>query len=245
MGCESVHSVFLMEPVPHYDRTQVATLTGAPAKVSRKQQGTIKPYGSVKFYARATDVPRPYTTIAILIVKGDPGDEAHFITAFLYRAADLNADAVIMDRNDAAVYGKTDGGGAIIGPNGGFGWGSSTHEDMVLEEKQFNFTPNPPPTHQQNEQHRKLMKQAARMQQQMEQVQAQLAARTVEATSGGGAVKVVAKCDGNIASIKIDPQALNPSDAQLLEDMIVTAANQALGQAREISNAEWAKSRRD
>ena len=42
----------------------------------------------------------------------------------------------------------------------------------------------------------KLMKQAARMQQQMEQVQAQLAARTVEATSGGGAVKIAAKCDG-------------------------------------------------
>ena len=87
----------------------------------------------------------------------------------------------------------------------------------------------------------KLMKQAARMQQQMEQVQAQLAARTVEATSGGGAVKVVAKCDGTLASIKIDPQALNPSDAQLLEDMIVTAANQALGQAKEISNAEMGK----
>jgi len=85
------------------------------------------------------------------------------------------------------------------------------------------------------------MKQAARMQQQMEQVQAQLAARAVEATSGGGAVKVVAKCDGSIASIKIDPQALNPSDAQLLEDMILTAANQALAQAREISNAEMGK----
>ena len=90
------------------------------------------------------------------------------------------------------------------------------------------------------------MKQAARMQQQMEQVQAQLAARTVEATSGGGAVKAIAKCDGTLASIKIDPQALNPSDAQLLdaqllEDMIVTAANQALGQAKEISNAEMGK----
>jgi DNA-binding YbaB/EbfC family protein len=75
----------------------------------------------------------------------------------------------------------------------------------------------------------KLMKQAAKMQQQMEQIQAGLAARTVEATSGGGAVKVVAKCDGSIASIKIDPQALNPSDAQIVEDMILTAANQALG----------------
>ena len=87
----------------------------------------------------------------------------------------------------------------------------------------------------------KLMKQAARMQQQMEKVQADLAARMVEATSGGGAVKVIAKCDGSIASIKIDPQALNPGDAQLVEDMILTAANQALNQAKEISNAEMGK----
>lgn len=87
----------------------------------------------------------------------------------------------------------------------------------------------------------KLMKQAARMQQQMEQVQADLAARTVEATSGGGAVKVTAKCDGSLAAIKIDPQALNPGDVQLVEDMILTAANQALGQAKEISTAEMGK----
>ena len=85
------------------------------------------------------------------------------------------------------------------------------------------------------------MKQAARMQQQMEEVQAQLAAKTVEATSGGGAVKVTAKCDGSLAAIKIDPQALNPSDAQLVEDMILTATNQALAQAKEISNAEMGK----
>jgi DNA-binding YbaB/EbfC family protein len=87
----------------------------------------------------------------------------------------------------------------------------------------------------------KLMKQAARMQQQMEEIQTKLAARTVEATSGGGAVKVVAKCDGSIASIKIDPQALNPADAQLVEDMVLTAANQALSQARDISNTEMGK----
>ena len=85
------------------------------------------------------------------------------------------------------------------------------------------------------------MKQAARMQQQMEKVQADLAQRTIEATSGGGAVKVVAKCDGTIGSIKIDPQAINPADAQLLEDLIVTAANQALSQAREIANSEMGK----
>ena len=87
----------------------------------------------------------------------------------------------------------------------------------------------------------KLMKQAARMQQEMEKVQADLAQRTIEATSGGGAVKVTAKCDGTIASIKIDPQAINPADAQLLEDLIVTAANQALSQARDIANSEMGK----
>jgi nucleoid-associated protein EbfC len=87
----------------------------------------------------------------------------------------------------------------------------------------------------------KFIKQAARMQQQVEQIQQDLAKRTVEATSGGGAVKVVAKCDGTLASIKIDPQALNPSDAQLLEDMVLSAANQALNQAKEISAAEMGK----
>jgi DNA-binding YbaB/EbfC family protein len=86
-----------------------------------------------------------------------------------------------------------------------------------------------------------LQKQAARMQQQMEQVQAQLAVRTVEATSGGGAVRVTARCDGSIAAVKIDPAALNPADSALLEDMILTAANQALNQGKEISNTEMAK----
>jgi DNA-binding protein YbaB len=68
-----------------------------------------------------------------------------------------------------------------------------------------------------------------------------LAARTVEATSGGGAVKVLAKCDGTIASIKIQPQAVNPADVSLLEDMVVTAVNAALAQAKQISSAEMGK----
>jgi len=87
----------------------------------------------------------------------------------------------------------------------------------------------------------KLMKQAQRMQQQIEEIQSALASRTVEATTGGGAVKVAAKCDGTVASIKIDPAALNPADAQLLEDMILSAINQALEKAKEISSAEMGK----
>ena len=87
----------------------------------------------------------------------------------------------------------------------------------------------------------KLMKQAQRMQQQIGEIQSALASQTVEATTGGGAVKVVARCDGTVASIKIDPQALNPADAQLLEDMVLSAINQALDKAKEISNAEMGK----
>ena len=87
----------------------------------------------------------------------------------------------------------------------------------------------------------KLMKQAAKMQQQMEEVQAQLAVRTVEATSGGGAVKITATCGGTLTAIRIDPQALNPGDAQMLEDMVLIAANQALTQARDIANTEMGR----
>jgi DNA-binding YbaB/EbfC family protein len=87
----------------------------------------------------------------------------------------------------------------------------------------------------------KLMKQAQRMQRQMEEVQTSLAARTVEGASGGGAVKVTARCDGSLAGVKIDPAAVSPDDVSMLEDMILTAANQALGEAKEIYNAEMGK----
>lgn len=87
----------------------------------------------------------------------------------------------------------------------------------------------------------KLMKQAARMQQQMEAVQAQLAQRTVEATSGGGMVKVSARCDGSVASIRIDPQAINPADAAMLEDLVLVAVNSAIASAKEVAGAEMSK----
>jgi nucleoid-associated protein EbfC len=87
----------------------------------------------------------------------------------------------------------------------------------------------------------KLVKQAARAQQQIAQIQAELAVRTVEASSGGGAVKVVAKCDGSLTSIKIDPQAVNPAEAALLEDMVLTAVNAALEQAKQVSSTEMSK----
>ena len=87
----------------------------------------------------------------------------------------------------------------------------------------------------------KLMKQATRMQEKIERVQSEMAAKTVEATSGGGVVKVTARCDGSLAAIKIDPTVVNPADVSLLEDMVLAAANNALTQAKEISNAEMGK----
>jgi DNA-binding YbaB/EbfC family protein len=87
----------------------------------------------------------------------------------------------------------------------------------------------------------KLMKQAQKAQRQMEAIQAELAGKTVEGTSGGGAVKVVANCEGALVSVKIDPDAISPEDVQMLEDMILTAANQAISEAKNIYNAEMAK----
>ena len=87
----------------------------------------------------------------------------------------------------------------------------------------------------------KLMKQAMRAQQQAEQVQAELAERTVEASSGGGAVKVVARCDGSVQSIEVDPEVLSPDDSEMLEDMLLSAVNSAISEGQEIQKNEMAK----
>ena len=87
----------------------------------------------------------------------------------------------------------------------------------------------------------KLMKQAAKMQRQMQEAQAQMADKEVEVSSGGGAVKVTATCDGTVKSIKIDPDAVDAEDISILEDMVLGAVNQALEQGREIQASEMGK----
>ncbi len=82
------------------------------------------------------------------------------------------------------------------------------------------------------------MRQAQRIQQQMEAVQASIAQKTIETTSGGGAVKVVVSGDGQVKSIRINPDAVNKDDVAFLEDLVVTAVNQALIEAKELSNRE-------
>ena len=85
------------------------------------------------------------------------------------------------------------------------------------------------------------MKQAAKMQRQMQEAQAQMADQIVEASSGGGAVKVTASCDGAVKSIKIDPEAVDTEDISMLEDMVLGAVNQALDKGRETQAAEMGK----
>lgn len=87
----------------------------------------------------------------------------------------------------------------------------------------------------------KLMKQAMKAQQQAQEVDDAMADRTVEASSGGGAVKVVATCKGQLKSIKIDPEAADPEDIESLEDMVMLAVNNAMEEGQKIQAEEMAK----
>jgi nucleoid-associated protein EbfC len=87
----------------------------------------------------------------------------------------------------------------------------------------------------------KFLKQAQKMQEQMQRVQEELAQRTVEGTSGGGAVKAIAKCDGSISSIKIDPKVVDPQDVEMLEDMVLGAVTNALEIAKKTQADEMGK----
>ena len=87
----------------------------------------------------------------------------------------------------------------------------------------------------------KFLKQAQKMQEQMQKVQEELAAREVEGTAGGGAVKAVAKCDGTIVSVKIDPKVVDPKDVEMLEDLVVGAVANALEIAKKTQTDEMGK----
>ena len=80
----------------------------------------------------------------------------------------------------------------------------------------------------------KLMKQAQTMQKDMERVQAELANKRVEFSSGGGMVTATASGDGGIVGITIDPKVIVPSDKDLLEDMVLAAVDGAIKKSREM-----------
>jgi DNA-binding YbaB/EbfC family protein len=86
-----------------------------------------------------------------------------------------------------------------------------------------------------------LMKEAQRLQQQMQELQDQVAQKKVQATAGGGMVMVEANGRQEIVSIKIDPEVINRDDAQMLEDLVLAACNEALRKSRELVQQELGK----
>ena len=79
-----------------------------------------------------------------------------------------------------------------------------------------------------------IMKQAQAMQERLAKLQAEAARKTVQASAGGGMVTVVANGGMEVVSIRIDPEVLRSNDAEMLQDLIVAAVNEALRKAREM-----------
>ena len=82
-----------------------------------------------------------------------------------------------------------------------------------------------------------LMKQAQRMQRQMEESQKELETKEFSAKAGGGAVEVTVLGSKTLKSVTISPEAVDPDDVEMLQDMIVAAVNEAMKQADEASGA--------
>lgn len=81
-----------------------------------------------------------------------------------------------------------------------------------------------------------MMQQIQKLQKQMEEAQAKLAEETVSATAGGGAIKVTMTGDQKCKSVEISPEFLKDADAEMLQDMVLSAVNMALDQSRELAN---------
>ncbi|MGE5698529.1 MAG: YbaB/EbfC family nucleoid-associated protein [Deltaproteobacteria bacterium] len=88
---------------------------------------------------------------------------------------------------------------------------------------------------------REMLKQAQEMQARLSKLQEELAGRTVEASSGGGMVSVVANGRQEVLSVKIEKEVVSPEEVDLLQDLVRAAVNEALSRSREMMAAEMAK----
>lgn len=86
-----------------------------------------------------------------------------------------------------------------------------------------------------------IMREAQKLQTEMQRLQEEAKTKTVEASAGGGMVTVVANGGGEIVSIKIEKDVVNPEDVEMLQDLILAAANEALKRAQQMVNQEMAK----
>ncbi len=87
----------------------------------------------------------------------------------------------------------------------------------------------------------KLMKQAQKMQEQMAKTQSELESKTVEVSSGGGKVTVTANGAGDVLAIKIDKEVVDPNDVEFLEEMVLSAVQQAVQQGKALAQSEMSK----
>lgn len=87
----------------------------------------------------------------------------------------------------------------------------------------------------------KMMKQAADLQKKMKKKQDELAETEVEFTAGGGMVTVGATCNMKVKRIKINPDAVDPADVEMLEDLVLAAVDGALNEAQETMSREMGK----
>ena len=86
-----------------------------------------------------------------------------------------------------------------------------------------------------------IMKEAQKLQAQMAAMQEEVAKRKVDATAGGGMVTVEANGKQELTAVKIDPEVVNKEDVQMLEDLVLAAANEALRKSRELVQQELGK----
>jgi len=87
----------------------------------------------------------------------------------------------------------------------------------------------------------KMMKQAQQLQAKMAKLQEELAEKTVETSSGGGMVKVVASGKQQLVSIQIEQEVVDPDDVEMLQDLILAAVNDALTKAQDMVSGEMGK----
>lgn len=86
-----------------------------------------------------------------------------------------------------------------------------------------------------------LMKQAQRMQKQMEETTKELEEKEITASAGGGAVEVTVSGKKEVVKIKLSEEVVDPDDIEMLEDLIMAATNEALREMDELSNKEMSK----
>jgi len=86
-----------------------------------------------------------------------------------------------------------------------------------------------------------IMKQAQQMQERVKKLQEEAGAKTVEASSGGGMVTVIANGRQEVLSIKIDPSVVDPKDIDMLQDLVTAAVNEALRKSQDLMKEEMGK----